>query len=111
MQSNNPYDENDLLLVQVDNDKTQRIKDVNTKMKEINTGISMMNSITKTQQTVIDQLEYNYQNAEEYTAKSAMEIDKAGKYQFSGDKKRLIILLILVIVVTFLIFIIWYKLH
>ncbi|EDR23917.1 hypothetical protein EDI_118260 [Entamoeba dispar SAW760] len=111
MQSNNPYDENDLLLVQVDNDKTQRIKDVNTKMKEINTGISMMNSITKTQQTVIDQLEYNYQNAEEYTAKSAMEIDEAGKYQISGDKKRLVILLVLIIVVIFLIFIIWYKLH
>ncbi|ELP85139.1 hypothetical protein EIN_081710 [Entamoeba invadens IP1] len=107
---NNQQTESDLL-VQVDNDKTQRLQHINTQMKDIHQGMTMLNDMTKTQQTVIDQLEINYQNADDYTTQSVFEIDKAGNSQKAGDRKNLLIACALIVIVLVLFLIIYIKLR
>ncbi|KAL7720543.1 hypothetical protein QTN25_002308 [Entamoeba marina] len=60
----NAFDSDDAgeyLLVQVETDKTHRIKGVVNQMKDINTGFKQLHEISTAQQIQIDELEYNYQ--------------------------------------------------
>ena len=104
----NPFG-NEFQQVQVENINLQRIQGVNKQMKDINTTMATLNTLTSVQQSGIDTLEYNYQRADDYTTRALGEIDKADKYQQRGRGKYFYMIVGLVILLVFLILIVLRK--
>lgn len=93
------YDEGHLrdqsnLVIQAHRDETQEIEGIVDRMKDLNVAFTKVHALVEEQQTHIDNIVANVEEADENIEEGVQQIDKAQTYQKKSSKKLIIMLAI-----------------